>query len=278
MKLAYSTYALQPFDIFEVVHRVKEIGYEALELNVGDDWPTAPSKLDGDARSRIAEAYEKVGFPSPVLMNLIHLCAEGEDVEAKSVAFGETCQLARDLCFDDRTPVVTSTLGGQKAGWDEVKSDVADRLVRYASIADDHGVTIAVEAHVGQELDSPEKAVWLVEAVDRPSVRLNFDHSHFHVLEMELQHCLDLCAPYSVHTHIKDGAMVDGKVQFALPGEGSLDLVEYLTAIEASVLDVPITVEVSAQFWKAEGFQAWEVAERCFRHLSAARNALPESP
>ena len=41
---------------------------------------------------------------------------------------------------------------------------------------------------------------------------------------------------------------------------------------------IPITVEVSAQFWKAEGFQAWEVAERCFRHLSAARNALPESP
>lgn len=274
MKLAYSTYALQPFDIFEVITRVKEIGYEALELNVGDDWPTAPAKLDEDHRSRIVDAYQQAGFPSPVLMNLIHLCAEGEDVNAKSAAFAETCQLARDLCFDERTPVVTSTLGGQRAGWDEVKSDVADRLVRYASIADDHGVTIAVEAHVGQELDSPEKAVWLVEKVDRPSVRLNFNYSHFHVLEMELQHCLDLCAPYSVHTHIKDGAMVDGKVQFALPGEGSLDLVVYLTAVKASVLDVPITVEVSGQFWRVEGFQAWDVAERCYGHLSKARERM----
>lgn len=274
MKLAYSTYALQPYDIFEVIPRVREIGYEGLELNVGDDWPTAPSKLDGEARARIREAYQEADFFSPVMMHLIHLCGEGEDVEAKSAVFAETCQLARDLCFDGRTPVVTSTLGGQRAEWDEVKEDVAARLVRYASIADDHGVTIAVEAHVGQELDSPEKAVWLVEAVDRPSVRLNFDHSHFHVLGMDLQHCVDLCAPYSVHTHVKDGAMVDGKVQFALPGEGSLDLVDYLGVVKASVLDVPITVEISGQFWRAEGFQGWEVAERCFGYLSEAREKV----
>ena len=42
MKLAYSTYALQSFDVFDVIPRVAAIGYDALELNVGDAWPTAP--------------------------------------------------------------------------------------------------------------------------------------------------------------------------------------------------------------------------------------------
>ena len=38
MKLAYSTYGLQTEDPLEAVDRVQAIGYDALELNVGDAW------------------------------------------------------------------------------------------------------------------------------------------------------------------------------------------------------------------------------------------------
>ena len=106
-------------------------------------------------------------------------------------------------------------------------------------MAEDHGVTLALEAHVGQEFDSPEKAVWPVEAVGRPSVRLNFGHSHFHVLGMGLQHCVDLCAPYAVHTHLQDGRMAEGgRVQFLLPGDGDLDLQAYFRAVSGAGIDV----------------------------------------
>ncbi len=274
MKIAYSTYGLQPVDPLEAITRVKEIGYEGLELNIGNDWPTAPEKLDTSARKRVTEAYQEVGFPSPVLMSSLGLCADGEDIDEKSNALAVACTLATDLNFDGSLPVVTTTLGGQSASWEEGRETVAKQLVRYASVAADRGATIAVEPHVGHEFDSPEKAVWMVEAVDRESVRLNFDHSHFHVLGMELRRSVELCAPYSVHTHIKDGAMVDGKVLFELPGEGSLDLVAYLRAVKDAGLDVPITVEVSAQIWKRDDYDAWDVAERCWRYLSEAREKL----
>lgn len=268
MRLAYSTYALQPVDPFEALRRVRAIGYQALELNVGDAWPTAAAKLDGAARARLRDSYQAAGFPSPVLMHLIDLCAAGEDVEAKKRQLAATCRLAADLSFDGGR-VVTTTLGGQGARWEAAREGVAERLVPYALVAEAHGATLAIEAHVGQELDSPEKAVWLVEAVGRPSVRLNFDHSHFHVLGMDLQHCVDLCAPYAVHTHIKDGRMLDGKVQFLLPGDGSLDLAAYFRAVAAAGIDVPITVEVSAQIWRRDDYDPWATAARAYGLMRA---------
>ena len=45
MQIAYSTYALQGVDPFKAVARVREIGYDALEINCGaasgvsSSWP-----------------------------------------------------------------------------------------------------------------------------------------------------------------------------------------------------------------------------------------------
>lgn len=276
MKLAYSTYGLQTVAPLEAVDRVAAIGYDALELNVGDAWPTSPVKLDGDSRQSLRDRYEAAGFPSPVLMHLISLCAVGEDVDAKVGVLKDSCQLANDLNFDGRRPVITTTLGGQDGTWQECRERVAERLLPYARVAEDHGVTLALEAHVGQEFDSPEKAVWLVEAVGRPSIRLNFDHSHFHVLGMALQHCVDLCAPYAVHIHLKDGRMADGKVQFLLPGDGDLDLQAYFRAVSAAGIDVPITAEVSGQIWQRPDYDPWETAAICYRAMkSGMESARP---
>ena len=269
MKLAYRTYGLQTVDPLEAVDRVAAIGYDALELNVGDDWPSAAAKLVGDARKTLRDRYEAAGLPSPVLMHLINLCAADEDVEAKISVLAGSCQLANDLNFDGRSSVITTTLGGQDGTWEEVREHVAEGLLPYARVAEDHGVTLALEAHVGQEFDSPEKAVWLVEAVGHPAIRLNFDHSHFHVLGMELQHCVDLCAPYAVHTHLKDGRMVDGKVQFLLPGDGELDLQAYFRAVSAAGVAVPITAEVSGQIWQRSDYDPWETAVQCYRAMKS---------
>ena len=273
MKIAYSTYALQGVDPFVAVERVRQIGYEGLEINCGPAWPTDLERFGTEARLRLRDALQRAGFPPPVLMHLIHLCAADEDADAKSALLADTCRLARDLSWEDRPSVVTTTLGPQAGSWDESKEAVAGRLRRYADLVTAENCILAVEPHVGQELDSPHKARWLMDAVDHPRVRLNFDYSHYLVQGIELQESLDLTAAYSVHTHIKDGRMVDGKVQFALPGDDRLDLVAYLRAVRAAGLEVPITVEVSAQIWGRDDYDPWPVAEHCFANLDAARRA-----
>lgn len=269
MKLAYSTYAMQKIDPFEAIAGVAEMGYDGLELNVGEAWPTSPAKLDADTRKRLRDALQSAGFPSPVLMHLIHLGADGEEVDDKARVLADTCRLADDLCFDERPKVVTTTLGNRPGTWDETRDAYADALHPYAQVAEDHGVTLALEAHAGQEFDTPEKAVWLVEAVDRSSVRLNFDHSHFHVIGMEIEPCVELCAPYAVHTHLKDGRMEEGKVRYLLPGEGDLDLERYYRAVSAAGIDVPITVEVTGQIWNRDDYDPWSTARACFASMRA---------
>ena len=274
VQIAYSTYAMQSVDPLEAVAGVKRIGYEGLELNCGDDWATAPSRFGDDDRMMLMEAFRSAGFSPPVVMNLIHLCARGENVDEKMDKLDATCRLARALCWLDQPSVVTTTLGKQDGTWEEARDTVVRELKPYADLAADHNVIIAAEPHVGQEMDTPEKARWLIEAMNHPNLRLNFDFSHFLMLDIDLQHAIDLNAEYSVHTHIKDGRIVDGKVQFALPGDDRLNLVDYLTKLNASVLDVPVTVEVSAQLWKSEGYDPWATAEHCFKSLNAARAAL----
>lgn len=273
MQIAYSTYALQGVDPFAALERVRQIGYEGLEINCGPDWPTALERFGTEARSRLRDALQGAGFPPPVIMHLIDLCAVDEDADAKASLLADTCRLAHDLSWEDRPPVVTTTLGPQAESWDASKEAVAGRLRRYADLVTVENCILAVEPHVGQELDTPQKARWLMDAVDHPRVRLNFDYSHYLVQGIELQQSLDLTADFSVHTHIKDGRMVDGKVQFALPGDDRLDLVAYLRAVRAAGLDVPITVEVSRQISGRDDYDPWPVAEHCFANLDAARRA-----
>ena len=273
MRIAYSTYALQGVDPLDALRRVREIGYDALEINCGTAWPTAPDRFGPEQRSRLRDALQHAGFPPPPVMNLIGLCAAAEEPAAKSEQLRQTCRLARDLSWQDRPAVVTTTLGPQAGSWDESKAAVAVRLRGYGDLVADENCVLAVEPHIGQELDTPEKANWLMQAVGHPHVRLNFDYSHFLVQGIELAHSLELTARYAVHAHIKDGRMVDGTVRFALPGDDQLDLAAYLRAVRAAGLDVPITAEVSGQIWGRPDYDPWPVARRCYANLAAAHRA-----
>jgi hypothetical protein len=65
MKLGYGTYAMPTVDIFEALPRLRDIGYEAIEINVGDNWPTAPDKLSTSDRNRIVSTLQDLNFPPP---------------------------------------------------------------------------------------------------------------------------------------------------------------------------------------------------------------------
>ena len=272
VKFGYSNYALKELDVFECLPRLREIGYEAMEIAVRRGWSTAPDRLDREDRSRLARLLRDLSFPPPPLMGEIGSFIRGEEdrwleVENRFVAM---CELARDLNFGDGPAVVTTTLGHCPSPWQEAKEAILAGALRLADRAAGYDVILALEPHVGNEFDTPEKAVWLMEAAGHDHLRLNFDMSHFWVQGFDLEECADLCAPYAVHTHIKDGRMVDGRVEFLLPGEGNLDLASYLRALNRAGIDLPVTVEVSAMIWTREDYRPWATAEGCYEALAKA--------
>ena len=273
MKIGYGTYGMKALDIFDVLPGLKDIGFEMLEITAAPAWPTAPAKLSSEQRVRLRNNLQESGLGPAVVLCLAEPCVVGERRQAMLDEFEAVCRLATDIHYGSGPAIVTSTLGGPQPPWDTDKNAIAAYLTELAEIAGRHNCVYAIEPHVGGSFDRPEKANWLMRHTDHPHLRLNFDYSHFHIQGIDLEYSIDQCLPYSVHTHIKDGAMPEGRVQFTLPGDGNLDLTAYFKALVTRGSTLPVCVEVSGMVWNAPGYDPWLAAQRSFEALDRARSA-----
>ena len=273
MKLYYSTYGMKSLDIFEALPRLRDMGFEGMEIAVTPGWPTEPALLDADARRRLSALLRELAFPTPALMALLSPCVQGQGRPAALDQFRATFELGRDLRQDADRFVVSTTLGGKPA-WEDGRETIADLLLELADIAAGYDALVAVEPHAGDDFETPEKAAWLMERTSHEHLGLNFDYSHFLVEGFGLQHSIDLNLEYAFHNHIKSGYKdADGRVRYLLPGDGDLDVVEFFRAMRAAGWDSYICPEVTGQIWTLDDYDPWATAQRCFDVLAGARQA-----
>ena len=199
----------------------------------------------------------------------------GEARPAMLAQFAATFDMAQQLRVSDEPAVVTTTLGHPKPAWDTERDAIVPLVSEVADMAAQRDVILAIEPHAGGDFETPEKAVWLMQQTDHPYLKLNFDYSHFWVEGMDLEHCIALNLPYAAHNHIKDGYIDEGgSVRYLLPGDGQLDMGEYVRAVRAAGWDRYICPEVTGQIWKRDAYDAWATAQFCFDALDAARQTL----
>lgn len=271
MKLGYSNYGMKDVDIVDALPRIRSIGYEAIELCARDGWETTAENFGGSDRKRLSARLLEVGFPTPPIMEAVDVCAAGDARAAMLRRAEATFELANDLNIGDGPAVVTTTVGDPNPDWDTGKHRVRDGFMELADLASRQNVIVAAEPHAGGNFDTPEKAVWLIENSRHDNLKLNFDISHFVAQGIDMGRSIELCVPYAVHTHIKDGYTSNGNVRYQLPGDGRMDLADYMTLVEKAGLSVPVYVEVSRQLSEQPGFDAWATAGYCFRNLDDAR-------
>ena len=275
VKIYYSTYGMQQLNIFEVLPRLCEIGYQGIEIAVTPGWPTNPTVFDKTNRKRLKKLLHHLEFSTPPLMALLPPCLPISSRGSEVGQFEATFEMAEDLRIDECPSVVTTTLGHPKPSWDTGKLQIVEHLLEVAELGAKHDVILAIEPHAGGDFETPEKAVWLMENTNHDYLKLNFDYSHFYVENIDLQHAVDLNVPYSVHNHIKDGDRDDqGKINYLLPGEGQLNLSNYFQVLSSAGWNSYICPEVTAQIWKRSDYDPWTTAERCFYNLNSARSNL----
>jgi L-ribulose-5-phosphate 3-epimerase len=133
-----------------------------------------------------------------------------------------------------------------------------DRLIaalrRVAPWAQDAGVILALECHVTTALDTPEHIRDVVQAVDSPWVRANFDPVNllgdfsrvWHNAEAMRQMWQTLGAGYAKSAHIKD-VVADPQlvvhISEAPPGAGLLDLDAFFEVVAHLGEDTAVIVE-----------------------------------
>lgn len=243
--LAGHTHGVQKIcrDVFDMVDRIAALGFDGLELAAMPGVLTVHSRKE--ERERLRRHVEQSGL---ALANIACYAGGAEcglnaaDEAVRQKAAGEIeAHLA--LAADLGSPCVRVFPGGDP-GREGVVADprrafelsVAG-LQRLAALAEDQGVIMLIENHPASIAGGAAETVKLVQAIDRPNVRILYEPSNLLVYAGEEDHRrgFEVQRRWIRHTHIKDQAPApDGTYRAAVPGRGILpwpDIIKWLKEI-----------------------------------------------
>jgi sugar phosphate isomerase/epimerase len=274
MRLGFSAWAMRELPVEQQITIVREAGYASICLVSGPTFPLDAVKIDAAERRQVRQLLDASGLElSAIAGHASQLEPDPEKLEANQERIKATLDLAADLAGPDGPPCVVSMGYGTPETYEQDKVVLAERFRLLAEYAGARGVTLVLEPHVGQAMDSPEKVVQLLEAVNSPHFRLNLDNSHFECMGRDLDDYLPMLMPYAVHTDLKDQRGIWPNHEFLVPGEGDFDYARYLTAMAKAGYEGCITVEISVMVQRRPGYDPAEVARRSFAVLLAAERA-----
>ena len=271
MKLGYSTWGMPKVPIDRALEHLSSLGYDGVELTVIPGYTTELSTLDAEERGRIKRLFRQYRLALPAIAAHSSLLESDPDRHAANVGWLKSAiDLAVDLTPGTDPPAVNTTPGGRPDGWEEIREVLVERTQELLEYASARGVTLAMEPHVGACIDRPDRMVWLIERVDSPFLKVNFDISHFDVMGMTIEETVPVLAPLSIHTHVKDQRGRHPDFEFLIPGEGPFDYVRYLEAMRSAGYTGFITVEVSMMVQRRTDYDPYAAADLSYRTLSSA--------
>jgi len=255
MRLSYCTWGSMAVGIDDLIPAIAKIGYRGIELAVTPRFPTDLYSLDAAARARIKALCQQHGLSISAVAGHTSVCEDDPDKNAANLQrLRDTIDLADELRQPGEPPIVCSLLGGHVDDWGRVKERVVERVHALGDYAAGKGVIFACEPHSGTAFDLPRKATWLMEQVNHPAVRINFDISHFDILAIPTAECVPQMIPWSAHTHVKDQRGIYPYHEFLTPGSGPFDFIGYLKAMHAAGYTGWIGMEVSVMVQRRPGY------------------------
>ncbi|MSU50709.1 MAG: sugar phosphate isomerase/epimerase [Opitutus sp.] len=268
--IGFSLYGMKALPVLDALDHCKRIGYDNVELCLMKDFPTELGKFSPAAQRDVRDRLRSTGLELSSLLVHIDLTAaqQGPAIEVIKGA-GE---IARQL--DDRSPpLIESVTGGKADAWEATKEQLVGNMRRWAETAGPMGVKIAVKAHYGQVINSPDRLLWLYKRVNHPAFTLTYDYSHFQAEGFELEPTLRAVIPHTGFIHMKDLVVGEKPAKYLLVGEGKIDYVKYFRLLRELKYAGPILVEVSAQIHNRPGYEPVPTAEKCYAFLSRSLQA-----
>jgi len=165
--------------------------------------------------------------------------------------------------------VIETTLGGRPQEWEATRRQMADELGVWARTLEPLKTQLAIEAHLGNAMDRPEKALWMLDQVKSPSIGNLLDFSHYQVLKLDLRETIQKLASRTLVHHLKDCVGTEEKFRFLLPGDsGGIDYKEYAQVLGEIGYRGTVLAEVSTQISEQPGYDALAAAKHCWDNLA----------
>lgn len=264
--LGFSLYGMKALKLSDALKVCRDVGYDGVEFALMPGYSTEPKALSADARKDLRTRLADLKLAVHGLMENLPEPASAEAHRTNIERLKAAAELGHALSPDAPPPIET-VLSGKPADWDKVKDQLAERLGKWAEVGRGAKTVIAVKPHVANALHTPDAAVWLVQQVNSPWLRLAFDYSHFELREVKLTDAVVLL-PLASFIHVKDSKGTAAKFEFLLPGEGRTDYVAYAKLVAASKYRGPVVVEVSAQVSNKPDYDAIAAAKSSYAALA----------
>jgi len=271
MRLGYSAWSMPMLPVDEQVRIVAETGFQGIELICIQRSTTDLDRLDGAERRRIRSLLDAAGLELPAL----HASVNPIDPDAEAAArnldrLRRSIDLAADLAGPTGPPAVVVMGYGRPESYEVDRERLAAVFSSLAEHGERRGVTLALELHVGQAIDRPERALWLLERVGHPHFKLNLDTSHLAVMGYSIAESVRPLVAHAVHTHVKDQRGRVPDFEFLIPGDGEYDYVTYLQELAAGGYRGFITGEISLMVQRRPGYDPAAAAQQTYRTLRHA--------
>ena len=271
MKLAYSTWGMPTVPADVSIPYLAQLGFDGIELTVIPGYTTDLSILTSRQRQQIQQLLHQ----HQLTLSAVSAHTSLMNPEPKlHLANMERLKVAVDLAVELQTgssrPVVNTTPGGRPDQWSVGKQQLIDRLGELIDYATEFQVIIALEPHIGVMIETPQQICELIETVNSPYLRANFDISHFEILGLPMSETIPLMVPKTAHTHVKDQRGLHPNFEFLIPGEGNFDYVAYLQTMSEYGYQGFITVEVSMMVQRRTDYDPLLAATQSYYTLSQA--------
>ena len=267
VRLGFGNYGMRSLPAIDAIKQCARIGYQGIELCLIEGWPTALDRLPASERASLAEALDENNLFVPSLLESLP-CLRGDAAHQTNLKrLRDAAEFATGL-RQKHPPVIQSIVGGKSTEWEKHKDQLVTELRDWAEVGSQAGITICFKPHASHLVTRPEQALWIVEQVGSPTLKVVYDYSHFHLEGLSLKSTLNALLPVVPYIQVKDSRRNrDGKYRYLLPGDGMTNYPVMFSHLINAGYEGFVNVEVSSMIHRLNGYDPVATAQLCFDRL-----------
>ena len=252
MKFGFSANAFREYDAIETIEIIAEAGYDGVELLFDQPhlYPPEASEDDIDeVRRTLADSDIDISNCNAFMLTAIegfhHPSYIEADPDYRRKRIEYTKDALRTAAALDHQYISIEPGGpipeGKSREW--ALDTFVESLEEVLPVAEEVGVDLHVEPEPDLLIETTEQFLELVDRVDHPRIRCNFDAGHLFCVGEDPTEALETLGPYVDHVHLED-IPADRSHEHTQLGDGVLPIDEFLTALDDRDYRGFVTVEL----------------------------------
>ncbi len=252
LEFGFSTNAFREYELTDAIEIIAEAGYDGVELLFDEPHLYPPTATDDE----IETVLDSIRTNEIAISNCnAFMLTAIEDFHHPSFIEPDAAYRQKRVEYTRAALKTAAALGQSHISIEpggplpEEKSIVwglnrfEEGLRKLLPVAEENNVTLLVEPEPELLLETSDQFLDLMERLDSPYVKCNFDAGHFYCVNEDPADLVSKLAPYTEHYHIED-IPADRTHEHTQLGDGAMDIEGFLTAIEDTSYDGFVTVEL----------------------------------